>query len=66
MSRAATTERVRRVWDQQAERFDRQMSLWERILFPGDREWACSRASGDVLCTFSLCSIPDAQARCMR
>ena len=49
MTRAATTERVRRVWDQQASHFDRQMGFWERILFPGDREWACSHASGDVL-----------------
>ena len=49
MSRAATTERVRRVWDKQASHFDRQMGFWEWILFSGDREWACSQAFGDVL-----------------
>ncbi len=25
------------------------MGRWERILFPGNREWACSQAEGDVL-----------------
>ncbi|MBW3665774.1 MAG: class I SAM-dependent methyltransferase [Actinobacteria bacterium] len=43
------TERVRRIWDRQAERFDRQMGFWERVLFPGDRKWACHQARGDVL-----------------
>lgn len=43
------TERVRRVWDRQADRFDREMAFWERVLFAGDREWACSQARGDVL-----------------
>jgi ubiquinone/menaquinone biosynthesis C-methylase UbiE len=43
------TERTREIWDQQAERFDRQMDLCERVLFPGDRAWACSQAHGDVL-----------------
>lgn len=49
MTGAATTERVRRVWDQQAPHFDRQMRFFERVLFPGDRQWACQRAAGDVL-----------------
>ncbi len=37
------------VWDRQAPRFDRQMAFWERVLFSGDRQWACAQASGDVL-----------------
>lgn len=44
-----TTDRVREVWDRYAERFDRDMAFWERILFPGDREWACGQARGEVL-----------------
>lgn len=43
------TERVRRIWDRQAARFDRDMDFWERVLFPGDRAWACGQAEGDVL-----------------
>lgn len=43
------TERVRRIWDRQAARFDRDMAFWERVLFPGDRAWACGQAEGDVL-----------------
>lgn len=46
---AATTAKVRRVWDRQAKGFDRQMAFWERRLFEGDREWACDQARGDVL-----------------
>lgn len=49
MTEVDATERVRRVWDRQAERFDREMAFWERILFEGDREWACAQARGDVL-----------------
>lgn len=43
------TERVRAIWDRQADRFDRDMAFWERVLFPGDRTWACGQAEGDVL-----------------
>jgi ubiquinone/menaquinone biosynthesis C-methylase UbiE len=43
------TERARRIWDKQAPRFDRMMGFWEKILFAGGREWACSQAKGDVL-----------------
>lgn len=45
----SATERARRVWDRQADRFDGQMGFWERVLFPGDRQWACRQARGDVL-----------------
>jgi|1186.fasta_scaffold10376_2 ubiquinone/menaquinone biosynthesis C-methylase UbiE len=45
----AETERVRAVQDKQAPRYDRQMSFYDRVLFAGGREWACSQAKGDTL-----------------
>jgi ubiquinone/menaquinone biosynthesis C-methylase UbiE len=49
MNRAVETERVRRVQDKQAASYDRQISLFERALFGGGREWVCSQARGKVL-----------------
>jgi ubiquinone/menaquinone biosynthesis C-methylase UbiE len=46
---AEETERVRAIQDKNAPRYDRQMSFFDRVLFAGGREWACSQASGDVL-----------------
>lgn len=46
---ATETERVRRVQDKEAPRYDRQMGFFERVLFGGGREWACSQVRGDVL-----------------
>lgn len=43
------TARVRRIWDREAKRFDRQIAFFEKVLFSGDREWVCSQAKGDVL-----------------
>jgi ubiquinone/menaquinone biosynthesis C-methylase UbiE len=43
------TERVRRIQDKEAPRYDLQISLFERILFGGGREWVCSQAEGKVL-----------------
>ncbi len=43
------TERVRRIQDKHAGGYDRQMNLFDRILFSGGREWACSQAEGEVL-----------------
>ena len=43
------TERVRRIQDKEAPRYDRQIAFFERVLFGGGREWVCSRAAGDVL-----------------
>jgi ubiquinone/menaquinone biosynthesis C-methylase UbiE len=43
------TERVRRLWEKQAPRFDRTMGFWEKVLFGGGREWACAQARGQVL-----------------
>jgi ubiquinone/menaquinone biosynthesis C-methylase UbiE len=43
------TERVKRLWDRAAPRFDKSMGFFERVLFQGGREWVCSQAVGDVL-----------------
>ena len=43
------TERVRRIMDKEAPRYDRQMNFFDRRLFTGGREWACGEAKGDVL-----------------
>jgi ubiquinone/menaquinone biosynthesis C-methylase UbiE len=42
-------ERLRRYWDDFAPRYDRKMRFVERLLFPDDRQWACSLAEGDTL-----------------
>ena len=42
--------RLRRAWDKQATRYDKQMGVWERrLLGPDNRPWAAERAKGDVL-----------------
>jgi ubiquinone/menaquinone biosynthesis C-methylase UbiE len=46
---AFETERVRRLMDKGAPRYDRQMNFFDRVLFAGGREWACSNAEGEVL-----------------
>lgn len=44
------TRRIRQVWDAHAPRYDRGMEFIERFWIGRDRrEWACSRATGDVL-----------------
>jgi ubiquinone/menaquinone biosynthesis C-methylase UbiE len=43
------TDRVRSVQDKQASGYDRQMAFFERLLFGGAREWACSQMKGEVL-----------------
>jgi SAM-dependent methyltransferase/predicted ester cyclase len=43
------TERVRRIFDKQAPKYDKSMSRFERWLFAGNREWVCARAEGQVL-----------------
>ena len=43
------TERWHRYWDKKSRSYDREMRFFERILFGDARDWACSRASGDVL-----------------
>jgi ubiquinone/menaquinone biosynthesis C-methylase UbiE/predicted ester cyclase len=43
------TDRVRRIFDKQAPKYDKSMARFERLLFSGNRGWACSRAEGEVL-----------------
>ncbi|MQA74317.1 MAG: methyltransferase domain-containing protein [Solirubrobacterales bacterium] len=43
------TERVRRIQDKTAPRYDRQISFFEKVLFADGREWATSQAEGAVL-----------------
>lgn len=43
------TQRVRRLTDKQAPHYDRQISMFERVLVGDGRGWATSQASGDVL-----------------
>jgi SAM-dependent methyltransferase/predicted ester cyclase len=43
------TERVRRIFDKQAPKYDKSMSRFEWLLFAGNREWVCERAVGEVL-----------------
>ncbi len=43
------TERIRRIFDKQAPRYDKSMSRFETWLFAGNREWVCERAEGEVL-----------------
>jgi len=43
------TERVRRIWEKLAPRYDKDIKVFEKILFAGGREWVCSQANGDVL-----------------
>ncbi len=42
-------ERVRELWDKHARTYDRQIRVFERVLFAGGREWVCAQAQGDVL-----------------
>jgi ubiquinone/menaquinone biosynthesis C-methylase UbiE len=43
------TQRVREIQDKHAGGYDRQMNFFDRVLFVGGREWACSQAKGEVL-----------------
>ncbi len=43
------TGRIRSLYEKQAPKYDRQMRLFERVLFSGGREWVCSQAQGEVL-----------------
>ena len=43
------TERVRRVYEREARKYDQNVRIPERLLFSGGREWVCARAKGEVL-----------------
>lgn len=42
-------DRLRRLWDKYAPRYDRDIGLFEWLQFGGGREWVCAQATGDVL-----------------
>ena len=46
---AKETERIKRIWENQAPRYDRSIVLWEKVLFADGRRWVCSLAQGEVL-----------------
>lgn len=41
--------RWQRYWDKKSRGYDREMRFWEKLLFGDSRQWACSRATGEVL-----------------
>src|SRR5437773_5151379 len=43
------TQRVLRLYEKEANKYDRQMRFFDRLLFAGGREWVCQQAAGDVL-----------------
>jgi ubiquinone/menaquinone biosynthesis C-methylase UbiE len=43
------TERVLRLYEKEAPKYDRQMGFFEWLLFGSGREWVCSQAEGEVL-----------------
>jgi ubiquinone/menaquinone biosynthesis C-methylase UbiE len=43
------TERVLRLYEKEAHKYDREMNFFDRLLFAGGREWVCSQAQGEVL-----------------
>jgi ubiquinone/menaquinone biosynthesis C-methylase UbiE len=45
----AETERVREKYEDTASRYDRQIGIFERVLFGDGRRWVCSQATGEVL-----------------
>ena len=42
-------DRWRRYWDKKSRGYDREMGMWDRVLFGDSRRWACSLASGQTL-----------------
>jgi ubiquinone/menaquinone biosynthesis C-methylase UbiE len=47
--RPRETERVLRVYEKEAHKYDREMRFFDRLLFAGGREWVCAQATGEVL-----------------
>jgi len=43
------TQRILRLYEREAPKYDREMRLFELLLFGGGREWVCSQAEGEVL-----------------
>ena len=43
------SDKLERYWDQQADRYDKQMRFMDRRVFKDTRQWVCSRATGQTL-----------------
>ena len=43
------TERVLRLYEKEARKYDREMNFFDWLLFAGAREWVCAQATGEVL-----------------
>ena len=48
-TRTKNTERVRRIWDRLAPKYDSNVAYLERAFLVGGREWVCSQADVNVL-----------------
>jgi ubiquinone/menaquinone biosynthesis C-methylase UbiE len=46
---SVNTQRIRKLYDRMARKYDSRIRVPEALLFQGGREWVCSRAKGDVL-----------------
>ena len=42
-------ERWRRYWDKHSASYDKEMRLFDRVLFKDSRAWVCSKAAGETL-----------------
>jgi len=49
MAKVNSDDRIRRIWDRYAPRYDKEMRFWERVMFAGGREWVCTQATGETL-----------------
>src|SRR6266487_2427559 len=47
--RERETERILALYEREAHKYDREMRVFEKLLFGGGREWVCSQAEGEVL-----------------
>lgn len=47
--RVAESDRIRRLYEKEAPKYDRQMRFFDWLLFAGGREWVCSQVEGEVL-----------------
>ncbi|MDQ6883369.1 MAG: class I SAM-dependent methyltransferase [Candidatus Dormibacteraeota bacterium] len=46
---SAETDRVRRIWEKLAPKYDREIAFYDTVLFAGSRRWIRSQAEGVVL-----------------
>src|SRR5437763_15017392 len=46
--RERETERILALYEREADKYDREMRVFEKLLFGGGREWVCSQEEGEV------------------